>query len=287
MKKLITTLLTATSLMAVASASIAAPSVDEVKADIAEFQGFFAKRFPDVALEDYQDGVNSLPQYAERRANWEMLMDFPPYEEFVDMANEEWAEPLPNGKTFESCFEGKPAGNEYPYVDDGDALHTIEGDINACIADNGGEAEKITSQKMARLTIAFKSQANGEVMNVDYSSETMREWYGKGREFYWAKRGQLNFSCADCHVTNAGKKVRGDVLSAGLGHGTGFPVYRTKWGANGGAKPLGTIHRRYKGCNKQVRAAPFKPGKDEYLALEVYESIMNAGVPLQVPSQRQ
>lgn len=285
MKKLITTLI-AGSILAASAVSFATPSVDEVKADIAEFQGFFAKRFPDVALEDYTNGVNSIPQYADRRANWELLMDFPPYEEFVDIANEEWAKPFANGKTLDSCFEGKPGANQYPYVDGG-KLHTVEGDINSCIIANGGDKQKYAGQKMARLTIAFKSQSNGEVMNVDYSSNEMRDWYEKGREFYWAKRGQLNFSCADCHVLNAGNKVRGDVLSAGLGHGVGFPVYRTKWGANGGKKPLGTIHRRYAGCNKQVRAAPFKKGGDEYLALEVYESIMNAGVPLEVPSQRQ
>ena len=286
MKKLITTLI-ASSIIAASAVSFATPSVDEVKADIAEFQGFFAKRFPDVALEDYTNGVNSLPQYADRRANWELARDFPPYEEFVDIANEEWAKPFANGKTFDSCFEGKPGGHQYPFVDDGGKLHTVEGDINSCIVANGGEKEKYAGQKMSRLTIAFKSQSNGEAMDVDYSSSEMRDWYKKGQEFYWAKRGQLNFSCADCHVLNSGNKVRGDVLSAGLGHGVGFPVYRVKWGANSGKKPLGTIHRRYSGCNKQVRATPFKKGGDEYLALEVYEAIMNAGVPLEVPSQRQ
>ena len=39
--------------------------------DLKEFQDFFKKRFPTVQLEDYSDGVNALPQYAERRANWE------------------------------------------------------------------------------------------------------------------------------------------------------------------------------------------------------------------------
>jgi sulfur-oxidizing protein SoxA len=286
MKKLITSLL-AGSLMATAAIAVATPSVDEVKADIEKFQAYFAKSNPSVALEDYQDGVNVLPQYADRRANWEMLMDFPPYEEWVDKGNEEWDTPFGNGKTLSSCFADSPAGNEYPYVDGNGKLHTVEGDINSCIVANGGEKEKYDSQKMARLTIAFKSKSNGQPLNVDYSSEEMRDWYEKGRDFFWAKRGQLNFSCADCHVTNAGKSVRGDVLSAGLGHGTGFPVYRTKWGANGGKKPLGTIHRRYKGCNKQVRAASFKAGGDEYLGLEVYEAIMSTGVPLQVPGQRQ
>jgi len=86
-------------------------------------------------------------------------------------------------------------------------------------------------------------------------------------------------------VHSAGSSIRGDVLSAGLGHTTGFPVYRTKWAVAG--KPWGTVHRRYDGCNKQVRAKPFKPQSAEYKALEFYEAVMNTGVPVKVPSQRQ
>ncbi len=50
-----------------------------VEDDIAAFQGYFIKQNPEVALEEYKDGVNALPQYAHRRANWEILMEFPPY----------------------------------------------------------------------------------------------------------------------------------------------------------------------------------------------------------------
>jgi len=115
----------------------------------------------------------------------------------------------------------------------------------------------------------------------------MRDVYEKGREFYWTKRGQLNMSCADCHVLNSGNSVRGDVLSAGLGHSTGFPVFRTKWSVQNPGKSLGSIQRRYKGCNNNIRASAFKPGGTEYTALEVYETIMSSGVPLTVPSNRQ
>jgi sulfur-oxidizing protein SoxA len=40
--------------------------------DLAQFQQFFKDKFPTVSLEAYSDGVNALPQYAERRANWEI-----------------------------------------------------------------------------------------------------------------------------------------------------------------------------------------------------------------------
>ena len=286
MKKLLTSLV-AGGLMAGATISLAAPSVEEVNADIQEFQGFFAKRFPEVSLEEYKDGVNALPVYAHRRANWELLMEFPPYEEFLDRGLAAWEAPLKDGSTLAQCVEGKPAGNQYPYMGEDGKVNTIEMDVIDCLVAAGEEKPKYTSPKLAELTMAYKSQANGEPVDIDYSSEAMREVYAKGREFYWTKRGQLNMACADCHVHNAGNRVRGDVLSAGLGHTTGFPVYRTKWAVANEKKAVGSIQRRYKGCNNNLRASAFKPGGPEYTALEVYETIMSSGVPLRVPAQRQ
>ncbi len=258
-----------------------------VEEDIAAFQGYFETRFPEVPLEAYQDGVNALPQYAHRRANWEILMEFPPYELELEIGREEWAKPFANGKTFADCFADKPPANQYPYYDaETDDIRTIEGDINACLEANGeAPIENLKTGKIAFLVAAYREQFNGQPMAVDVSSDGAKAWYEKGKKFYWTKRGQLNFACADCHVHSAGQSVRGDVLSAGLGHTTGFPVYRTKWAVAG--KPWGTVHRRYEGCNKQVRAKPFKVQGPEYKALEFYEAVMNTGVPIKAPSQRQ
>ena len=257
--------------------------------DLAQFQQYFKDRFPTVPLEAYNDGVNALPQYAERRANWEILMEFPPYEEEIEKGEALWNTPFANGKTYASCFKngGKGLAQLYPYYDkEAGKLRTIEGDINACREMNGEKPiENLKHGDMARLVIVFKMLSNGEKMAVKLDSPEALEMYEKGKHFYWARRGQLNMSCGTCHVQNAGNKIRGDVLSAALGHGTGFPVYRTKWAQSG--KPLGTIHRRYGGCNKQVRAKPLKPQSDSYKALELYQAYMNTGVPLKVPSQRQ
>jgi len=87
-------------------------------------------------------------------------------------------------------------------------------------------------------------------------------------------------ACADCHKFYSGNLIRADLLSPALGHLTHFPVYRSKWGG------LGTLHRRYGGCNKQVRAKPLKAQSREYRALEVYETYMATGIPIRVPSQR-
>ncbi|HED15045.1 MAG TPA: sulfur oxidation c-type cytochrome SoxA [Gammaproteobacteria bacterium] len=281
MKRLIVTVTLTGFAMVVAAGAWATP-----KDDIAQYQGYYKKRFPGVALQSYSDGVNVLPQYAARRANWELLMEFPPYEAEMDKARAEWAKPFANGKTFSDCFKNNPPATKYPYVDAKGDMRSVVGDVNRCLKANGEKPIKnLKTGKIARLVAAFKEQFNGQKMAVNVNSPAALKWYDRGKKIYWTRRGQLNFSCASCHVQNAGNQIRGDVLGAGLGQGTGFPVYRTKWMLKG--KPWGTLHRRYAGCNKNVRAKPFKPQSKEYLALEFYQAVMNTGISLKVPSQRQ
>ena len=64
------------------------------------------------------------------------------------------------------------------------------------------------------------------------------------------------------------------------GQSNGFPVFRLKW-----QKP-GSIHRRFKGCNKQVRAKPFKIGSDVYNNLELYLAWRGNGLTVETPAVR-
>ena len=56
--------------------------------------------------------------------------------------------------------------------------------------------------------------------------------------------------------------IRADHLSQGQTNG--FPTYRMKW------QGVGSVHRRFSGCMKNIRAKPFKKGEDEFLSLELY-----------------
>ena len=267
--------------------AFATPSIEEIENDIRKFQQYFKQRFPDVALDEYVNGVNALPQYADRRLSWELLMVLPPYAIEMTRAHREWFEPFENGSSFEQCFATHPPANEFPYFTGGHVL-TIVGAINECLLGQAEAPLPLDSPRLARLVAVFKAQSNGMRINIDYRDPGMREVYATGRHYYWARRGQHNFSCASCHVNNAGNKLRGDVLSAGLGQTSGFPVHRLKWAlANGGGSGWGTIHRRYASCNIQAGAAPNAAQSPKYIALEVYQAIMNSGIPLKVPSLRQ
>jgi sulfur-oxidizing protein SoxA len=77
-----------------------------------------------------------------------------------------------------------------------------------------------------------------------------------------------------------GQKLRADTLGPALGHVTGFPVYRAKW------ESMGTLHRRYAGCNKNVRAKPFKAQSEQYRNLEYFHTLMSQGLVVNGPSSR-
>ena len=89
---------------------------------------------------------------------------------------------------------------------------------------------------------------------------------------------QLYMACSSCHEDNYGNMIRADHLSQGQING--FPTYRLK-----NAK-LNTIHGRFKGCMKNIRATPFKEGSEEFKALELYVASRANGLSVETPSVR-
>jgi L-cysteine S-thiosulfotransferase len=250
--------------------------------DLQSFREYFMKRFPGVPLDEYKNGVYAIN--ADARSSWEAIEEFPPYEDAVAKGKKLFNTPFANGKTYASCFPhgGKGIRQNYPYFDKTSGqLKTLEGEINACRSKNGEKPLKWKKGAIADISAYMASTSNGKKLNIIVPNDKRAlAIYKRGKHHFFAKRGQLNLSCANCHYDNAGNRVRADTLSPALGHPTHFPVWRLKW--NG----LGTLHRRYGGCNKQVRAKPFKAQSDEYKALEYYETYMSNGISVNAPSTR-
>ena len=72
--------------------------------------------------------------------------------------------------------------------------------------------------------------------------------------------------------------IRADHLSQGQING--FPTYRLK-----NAK-LNTVHGRFKGCVRDTRAETYKPGSEEFIALELYVASRGNGLSVEGPSVR-
>ena len=225
------------------------------------FREHFENRFPNTEFSDYKNGVYSID--ASSREQWESIEDFPPYEINIEDGERLFNQPFKNGNTYSSCFENSGVGirQNYPYFDENTGqVMTLELAINNCRKNNG---EKPLSYykggPMADISayMAYTSRGNKFDVKIPNSQEAL-DAYEAGKKLYFTKVGQLNFSCADCHVYQTGTKLRADIPSPGIGHTTHFPAYRS------GAGRLVTLHERFAGCLSRVRAKPFKAQNEEY-----------------------
>lgn len=243
---------------------------------------YFTKRFPTVEQSEFVNGVYAIDPVG--RENWEAIEEFPPYEAAIEDGESMWNTAFANGKTYKDCFPDGPAiGAKYPYWDkERSMVMTLPLAINECREANGEKPLKYKKGAINDILAFIQFESRGQVTNVEVPADDPKalEAYEKGKQFYFARRGQLNFSCAHCHAQNSGVQLRTEILSPAYGHTTHFPVYRSKWGA------MGTLHRRFSGCNKQVRAKPFEAQGEEYRNLEFFLTSVNNGLEKNGPGAR-
>ena len=236
---------------------------------------FYKNKFPTVKFEDYIFGALALDKDAMEQ--YKSIMDFPPFEGVVDTGKKMWETPFKNGQTYASCFPsgGKNVAGNYPYFDDKlSKVVTFEMALNQCRKSNGEEEYKYEDKAtMSTLTAYARTLSDGMRMNIKVDSPAALEAYEGGKKHFYTRRGQLNFACATCHIDNPGNKLRTELLSPMLGQATHWPVFR-------GGENLVTLQQRYEGCNKQVRAAAFPVGSEEYNNLEYFHSYMSNGLPM-------
>ena len=276
MKKLIVTL--AALLTATTWAGLQA-SPEE---DRAAFEKYFTDKFPNTELSDFVNGVYSIDPPS--REQWEEIEEFPPYELNIEKGQALFEKPFANGKTYASCFENGGIGirQNYPYFDtETGEVKTLEQEINECRKINGEKPLKWKKGPIADISAYMAYTSRGNKINIVIPDDPRAQAaYEQGKRHFYAKRGQLNMACADCHKFYSGNMIRADLLSPALGHLSHFPVYRSKWGG------MGTTHRRYAGCNQQVRAKAFPAQSAEYRALEYFHTYMSNGLEINGPGAR-
>ncbi len=109
---------------------------------------------------------------------------------------------------------------------------------------------------------AHLAQASRGLPLAAPSDAAISAWQARGHALWQQRMGQANLSCAQCHDQHPGAKLGGAVIPQG--HPTGYPTYRLEW------QGLGSLQRRMRACLVGVRAEPFTPNADEWLALETY-----------------
>ena len=251
-------------------------------ADFKAFRDYFTKHFPKVPLNDFVNGPYSMD--ADLRKQWVEIDAFPPYQFALDKGKQMFATPFANGKSYADCFADKGIGvrQNYPYFDakSGEVI-TLDVALNQCRQNNGEVPYDYTKDDMAALTAYMAYTSRGKPFDIKIPNDPRAlAAYHKGEEYFYARRGQLNFSCASCHVQNPGNHIRTEVLAPALGLVAALPIYRSEWGG------MGTTSRRFVTCNSQVRGVPLNAEDDDYRDVEYYLSYMSNGLPISGPGAR-
>jgi sulfur-oxidizing protein SoxA len=251
--------------------------------DRAAFVAHYQSRFPGIPFAEFANGIYAIDEDARRQ--WQEIEEFPPYEFAIERGEALWNQPVAGDAEYMDCFD-RPLDEiraAYPLFDvDRDRVVTLESAINDCRDRLGAPPYAYDSEELISITayLAFAARGKTVETRVPEDQPGALEAYEEGKRFYYSKRGQLNFACSDCHVTSAGLYVRADRLSASLGHPTHFPVYRSKLGA------MITLHQRFAGCVRDVRAKPFDLQSAEFRNLEYFLSYMSNGLEFNGPGAR-
>ncbi|OQK15957.1 sulfur oxidation c-type cytochrome SoxA [Methyloprofundus sedimenti] len=251
--------------------------------DRQQIRAFYQQLFPQLTLDDYAQGVYAIDPDA--KASWLAIEEFPPYELALEKGEALFKRPFANGSGYADCFANKgiSIAQNYPYWDkQKQQIVTLASALNECRKNN--QLSPLTYGKgeinYLLAYMAFTSRGQRINTRIPDDSPAALAAYQQGKAYFYQRRGQLNFSCASCHLDNAGKYIRSEILSPALGHTTHWPAYRLNTGE------MGTLHRRFMVCNKLIRA-PVDPAQSTALRqLEYYLSFMDFGLPLNGPSTR-
>ena len=272
----------ATLALAIFIHAAAAADTPDPAGDAKAFRDYFVRKFPQVELEDFTNGPYSMN--ADMRRQWDEKEQFPPYEFALETGKEMFATPFRNGKTYADCFPNGGIGirQNYPYFDEKEGkVVTLELALNRCREANGEAPYSYVKDEMASLTAYMAFTSRGKPMDIKVPDDPRAlAAYEDGKRYFYTRRGQLNFSCASCHVQSPGERIRAEILAPALGIMNALPIYRSEWSG------MGTTSRRLVTCNSQTRAVPLDPQSDEYRDLEYFLSYMSNGLPISGPGAR-
>jgi L-cysteine S-thiosulfotransferase len=253
------------------------PSAEPVQTRAAIVK-YYREAFPKLDLQDFALGSSAFN--AELRKQNEQLAQFSPAGFVLDKGAKLWRQPLPDGKTYASCYPdgGKGVATHYPmYSEQQHEVVTLPMSLNACRAQHGAQALPYGKGDIVALETYLDSLSNGMPFDVKADSAEAVQAFQAGQKFFFRRAGQLDLACASCHVGAVGRYLRAQLLSASLGQAATFPKYRMKWGA------VGTLQRRFRGCQKKIRAKPEAFESADYRNLQFFLTYLSDGIKLNVP----
>lgn len=273
-------LLTAFIFLLASPSSLVLANPDE---DTQHIRAFYQQRFPQLQLDDYADGVYAID--SDAKSSWLAIEEFAPYELALEQGEQLFKQLFSDGKSYADCFKNKGVAiaQNYPYWDqETQQVITLASAINHCRENHNALPFAYAKGEINYIMAYMAYTSRGKRINttIPKNAPLALAAYEHGKNYFYQRRGQLNFSCASCHVDNAGKYIRSEILSPALGHTTHWPAYRLNTGE------MGTLHRRFMVCNKLIRAKIDPAQSTALRELEYFLSIMANGLPLNGPATR-
>lgn len=248
----------------------------DVIADRDEFRRFYQQRFPAVAEDDFVFGVYAIDQ--ELNEQWQAINEFPPYEFALDAGKALVGENFADGSNLIDCLGAEPVARHPYFSNETGKIVTLGSAVNACLKKHGKKKLSYQQQALQEI-IAYLSflERDKRRSMVSPSGAAALAAYERGKAYFYTKRGQLNLSCADCHMKSVGKHLREQTLMPVIGAINHFPIYSLRAGG------LGSLHQRFVGCIEQVRGESPVLESQAFRELEYFLALMANGLPLMAP----
>jgi L-cysteine S-thiosulfotransferase len=244
----------------------------------ARIVGFYRHAFPALSLQDYALGSGALNR--DLRQQDEQLASFSPAGFVLDKGEKLWRQPFPDGKTYAGCYAagGKGVAAHYPYYSERQhEIVTLPMSLNACRKRHGLAPLPYGKPEIVALETYLASLSNGVPLAVKIASPGAVAAFQAGQKKFFQTEGQFGFACASCHFGAAGHYLRAQLLSPALGMPVTFPKYRMKW------RTVGTLHQRFRACQKLLRAKPEKFESVDYRNLQFFLAYLSDGIAIKVP----
>lgn len=173
----------------------------------------------------------------------------------------------------------KGAAARYPAYDEArKAPIDLAGRINACrTQQQRADGFRPESAQLLALSAFVGLQSRG--MPVSPPDDPRLATFRARGEALWSRRiGQLNFSCAQCHDDNWGRRLGSAPIPQA--HPNAYPIYRLEW------QGMGSLQRRLRNCMSGVRAEAYPYGAQEFVDLELFLMHRARGMPMETPGVR-
>lgn len=219
-------------------------------------------------------------------------------DDYIDEGEALFNKPGKNGKSCASCHTSgntsskapslKGVAASYPKYDKQlNKVALIETRNNYCRKKYmHSDSYKLGSRDSNTLSSYIKYLARNEAMSVS-ANPKIQNSIQKGKQSFYKKTGQLNFSCADCHDSASGKWLRGQSLSS-IKLGGEHSYTAATWPKHFIAlHDLGLIsmQQRIRHCQIVTRTYPLKLGAPEYVNMELFITSLAKGQPMQAPTK--